>query len=284
MATILSLKRRIQAAQNVSKTTRAMQMIAASKLRRAQEATLSSRPYVNKITQLSRRVANNIENKSLHPYLRVNENNNQKLVVIFSPDKGLCGGLTTNLVKETLTYDEETIFIVVGKKIEHSIARFNKKLLASFPFGNVLPPFSSVYPILTIIEDYFLSQKVQSVKIVSTHFTSVFSQKPVAIQLLPLAFTDGEPIEKDPIELFEPSVAEMLPQLLSRYVEISIYQQMLESFLSEQAARMLAMQNATNNAKDIIIDLKLEYNKTRQAKITSEILDISSGSFGIQYA
>lgn len=283
MATLLSLKRRIKAAQNVSKTTRAMQMIAASKLRRAQEAALNARPYVEKLSELSRRVGSKTKGTFTHPYLSKNAASGKKLLIVFSPDKGLCGALVTNLVREVLKYSsKEYTFVVVGKKIEHYVVSVNQEVVATFPFGTTLPGFEVVYPLVQIIEEYYAGGKVDSVSILSTHFVSLFSQKVVTTPLLPLAITKSESDNEtatveEKFQLFEPGATEILPVLLKRYLEMTVYQQFLESYLSEQAARMLSMQNATNNAKEIIGDLKLEYNKTRQAKITSEILDISGG-------
>ncbi|MDO8658667.1 MAG: ATP synthase F1 subunit gamma [Candidatus Levybacteria bacterium] len=285
MANPLVLKRRIKTAQNVSKTTRAMQMIAASKLKRAQETTLGARPYVEKLTTLCRELSTKVDNDKLHPYMKSN-NSNSTLILVFSPDKGLCGGLITNLLRDFLNLDkkEDNIYLAIGKKMENNIARFKKTLIASFPFGNTLPGLDMVYPVQRIIDDYYLNNKVSSVKVLYTHFTSFFSQTTKLETILPLSFTETEPekpldLKKEPsFEIFEPDVTTLLPPLLEHYLQMSIYQHLLESFLSEQASRMFAMQNATNNAKDIIWELELEYNKIRQEKITNEILDISSAS------
>lgn len=280
MASILSLKRRINAAQNVSKTTRAMQMIAASKLKRAQDQTLASRAYVEKITELTNAIASKIAEDKKHPYMEMNQETKKKLVIVFSPDKGLCGGMITNLLREVSHYNSSNyIFLPVGKKIEQYTKRFDRELVASFQFGNTLPSFNMVYPILSIVDELFLSKKVQSVEIISTRFNNIFSQATKATTLLPITLSEEQKKlgSEKTFELFEPNITTILPILMKRYIEMVLYQQLLESFLAEQAARMLAMQNATNNAKDIIADLKLEYNKTRQAKITSEILDISGG-------
>lgn len=278
MATILSLKRRIQAAQNVSKTTRAMQMIAASKLKKAQNAAISSRPYVDKLTSISQNIKSKLGEDLLHPYLREEKSETGKtLLLAFSPDKGLCGGLITNLIRKLFEYNsKDYVIVTVGKKIENYVAYVKKELVASFPFGNTLPTFDMVYPIAKIINDYYLSGKVDRVEVLSTQFESIFRQIPKTTTLLPIALP--KEITFTPFQLFEPAMSEILPDLLKRYLETKIYQELLESYVSEQGARMIAMQNATNNAKDITQDLRLEYNKTRQAKITSEILDISSAS------
>ena len=281
MASIISLKRRIKAAQNVSKTTRAMQMISASKFKRAQAATLAGRPYVQKLLELNRTVLGKVENKSLHPYMGTDAATGKTLVIVLSPDKGLCGGLVTNLLKEFLLYqkaNQNSAYIVLGKKMETRVATFGKEVIASFAFGTVTPTFDMVYPIAKIIDEYYLGKKVDSVKVIFTNFTSIFSQSPEVASLLPVLLPQDKTKEENASYLFEPKAAELLPDLLRHYLEMSLYQFLLESFASEQGARMIAMKNATDNANDIIDSLKLEYNKTRQAKITSEILDITSGA------
>lgn len=284
MATTLTLRRRIKTAQNISKTTRAMQMIAASKLKRAQEAALMARPYVNKLIELTHSLAVD-EQDSLHPYMKLRNNTKKTLYIVISPDKGLSGGLVTNLIREYIKHNSnDAYFITIGKKIEGPVAATNKQLLASFPFGNTLPAFDVVLPVIEIVDDYFLTEKVDSVKVITTHFNSVFSQSPTVIDLLPVKFeanTDENRHATD-VLLFEPKPTKLLPPLLKRYLEMVMYQQLLESYVSEQAARMLAMQNATNNAKDIVNQLRLLYNKIRQEKITNEILDISSAAVAME--
>ena len=284
MATLLTLRRRIKSAQNVAKATKAMQMIAAANLRKAQDAALSSRPYVNKLTVLAKDLSEKVEDKSTHPYITSPSDNNKTLVLALAPDKGLCGGLITNLLKEFFTYanqDTESSYIVMGKKLENQVAKVNNEIIATFVFGTTLPKFDTVFPIAKLINDQYLTGNVSRVKVIYTDFNSVFSQTPKIATLLPisLASTRNEDQETtdDHFQLYEPPIVDILPSLLNHYLEMSLYQFLLESFLSEQAARMFAMQNATNNAKDIIEGFKLEYNKTRQSKITSELLDIGGG-------
>lgn len=280
MANTLLLKRRIKTAQNVSKTTKAMQMIAASKLKRAQDAALASRPYVKKLSILAKNLTRKLPFDQLNIYMK--ENRSKKtLLIILSPDKGLCGGLITNLLREYMQFskDENYSLITVGKKIEHQAAKNKNTLLASFPVGNTLPSFGMVLPMQKIIDEEFLSGKIGSVKILYSNFVNVFTQIPVIVPLLPVKLTDEKQLlYETPFLLYEPNPKEMLPELLKHYLETNLYHYLLESHLSEQAARMLAMQNATDNARDIITQLTLEYNKARQEKITNEILDISSGS------
>lgn len=286
MATLLSLKRRIQAAQNVSKTTKAMQMIAASKMKRAQDSALSTRPYVEKLTDLTLNALRNIPEGFTHPYLKENTSG-KELLILLSPDKGLCGGLVTNLLKEFLSYQKQnpdTTYILVGKKAEIQVTKLGKEVVANFNFGTSQPTFDMVYPLIKLIDDYYLSGKVDTVRVLYTKFNNVFTQKPHLTQILPLSFAPEVAVDTENSRdyVYEPSITEILPHLLKQYMEMSLYQFLLESFVSEQGARMLAMQNATTNANDIISELRLEYNKTRQAKITSEILDITSASLVLE--
>ncbi len=281
MATTLDLRRRIRSAQNISKTTRAMQMIAASKLRRAQEAAVASRPYVTELMALSKSLApKDAKADTLHPYMVSKKATGKTLYVFIGPDKGLCGGLITNLIRELLKVRHENAsFVTVGKKLEN-VGASTKNLIASFPFGTTLPKFGQVLPIVDIINEQFLGGKVDTVKIISTKFQSVFSQTPQLIDLLPVKLETSEDIKELDV-LFEPSKEALLPALLKRYLEMTVYQSFLESYASYNAAQMIAMQNATNNAKDIVNELQLLYNKARQEKITKEILDISSASVAL---
>lgn len=278
MATLLTLKRRIKTAKNVSKTTKAMQMISASKLKKAQESATSSKPYVEKLESLSRNLSEKIDRDNLHEYMKTPDSK-AKLLLVISPDKGLSGGLVTNLIREIykLSSSEKIYYITVGKKAEAAVSLLNKEIIASFPFGTSVPPFENVYPIAKLINEYFLGGRVSEVKILSTKFSGVFSQVPELKQLLPITIEDNEKVQNLPT-VFEPNVQELLPDLLQHFLEMLIYQGLLESYASEQAARMIAMKNATDNALDIISDLQLEYNKTRQEKITNELLDIGGGA------
>ena len=279
MASLLILKRKIKTTQNVSKTTKAMQMIAASKLNRAQIATLASRPFVEKISNLTKNISGKLDSDEKHPFMRENKSD-KTLVIVFSPDKWLCGGMETNLLREIVEFDlknKNAVYIVIGKKSQTGLATLNKNVIAAFDFGVSLPSFDQVFPIIEIINEQFLTEKVGSVKVIYTNFKNVFLQAPIVSGLLPIKFEEAS--EKELSEtLFEPSAAELLPSLLSQYIEMNLYQFFLENYLSYQAAQMIAMQNATDNALELIKDLKLSYNKSRQEKITSEILDISSAA------
>ncbi len=287
MANILSIKRRMQTAQNVSKTTRAMQMIAASKLKRAQERALSSRYYVEKLTSVTKNLSERVSEEEKSDYMKIKSGSEKKLLIVISPDKGLCGGLITNLAKELLADDtasSQKEYVVIGKKLEKTVSRLGKDMIAFFEFGTTLPSFDVIYPIAKIIDDKFLSGKVSEVKILYSHFMTVFTQVPKISTLLPIKIEENLTEKKtENFMLFEPAPKEILPTILRHYLEMSLYQFILESYASEQAARMVAMKNATENAQEIIDYLRLEYNKQRQEKITNEILDIGSAATAMMY-
>lgn len=279
MATLLSIKRRIKTAKNISKTTKAMQLISTSKLKKAQDAAVSAKPYVQKLDNLSKGISQKIEKENLPEYMIKPDGVNSKLFIVISPDKGLSGGLVTNLIREVVNHSDKNknYYIVIGKKAQTYVSALDKEIIAAFPFGNTLPSFDVVYGISTLINEYFLNKKVSEVIIITTDFINVFTQKPRSSTLLPISL---EAIENKNHDIkFEPGLNELLPDLLQHYIEMVIYQSFLESYASEQAARMIAMKNATDNAKDMISDLNLIYNKTRQEKITNELLDIGGALY-----
>lgn len=284
MANLLSIKRRINASQNVAKTTRAMQMIAASKLKRAQDAATSGKPYIELLVTLAQNLTKKLGENTPHPYMQKPKCPAKTLFLLFAPDKSLCGGLITNLIRKLFAIDSEfqnASYLTIGKKLESSVAHLKKEIVASFSFGTTLPSFDMVYPITSLVDNQFLKEKVTGVKILTTNFLNVFSQTPKIINLLPIEIAPeaNKPQNKNRFTLFEPKPQDLLPTLLKHYLEMTIYQYLLESYASEQAARMIAMQNATDNALEITKELELEYNKKRQEKITNEILDISSHTF-----
>jgi len=287
MANTLTLRRRIKSAQNISKTTKAMQMISASRLKKAQEATLASRPYVDRLTTLAQNLApKKLEEDAdtFHPYMQTKHATGKSLYIFIAPDKGLCGGLIMNVVREFMKLkNDKDYYITIGKKIETPIGGGNKNLLAAFHFGINLPSFEMIYPIAQMVDEYFLGGKVDSVYIVTTQFKSVFSQETSIRQLLPVSLPEEKNEQTGAnFRIYEPTPKDLLPTILKRYLEMELFQSLLESFASEQASRMIAMQNATSNAKDLVNQFRLLYNKARQEKITNEILDISSAAVAME--
>ncbi|MEX2013286.1 MAG: ATP synthase F1 subunit gamma [Candidatus Levyibacteriota bacterium] len=287
MATLLAIKSRIKTAKNVSKTTKAMQMIAASKLKRAQAATLASRPYADKLSAISKNLILKLEEENYHEYMKTAENVDKTLLIVFAPEKGLCGALPSSIESELLRINDTSngnLFVVtIGKKIQSSLKSLQGDVIASFELGTKIPSFDMVYPILQIVDDYFLNKKTANVKILFPKFTNLFSQSPQLETLLPIDIPAEEPENASDFTLFEPEASEIIPTILRHYIETLLHQYLLETYLSEQAARMLSMKNATDNATDIIQSLELEYNKSRQEKITSELLSSSGGGMS-QYA
>ena len=255
MASTLQLTRRIKTAQNISKTTKAMQMIAASRLKKAQDAALTSRPYVEKLLTVTGRLTKGVEKSQLPVYMKERKQTGKTLYVVIAPDKGLCGGLVANLTRELIRQaNANDVFITVGKKGESPVSRITKNIVASFPFGTTLPTYDVVYPITKIIDEQFIGGKVDKVVLISTHFVNMFIQKPDITSLLPITALNEDPTgkkneDKFQFQLFEPDLESILPDLLKRYMEMGLYQELLESYLAEQSARMISMQNATITQK-----------------------------------
>ncbi len=277
MASLIILKRRIRIAGNIAKTTRAMQMVAASKTRRAQESALAGRPYNERLLVIARNLIGRMPPSFTHPFYDKRENG-KTLLVILSPDKGLCGGLISNLTRELFNFPnlKDVFFVTVGKKLSRTVVGGKLGIiLADFPMGTSRPTFEQIPPLVKIISEGFLNKEWNHVFVLYPQFQSLFLQKPHLAKILPIEReTEREAEITAPTDyLFEPNVLDVLESLLPHYLESQLYQLLLDAFASEQAARMMAMQNATENAKEIIEDLTMEYNKIRQEKITSEILD-----------
>jgi len=268
------LKRRIKTAGNIAQIAKAMEMISASKIKKAQSSVLAHKPYAQKIEALTKRILQRLSgSKFSHPYLETKES--KTLYIIISPDKGLCGSLNTNLFRKLLEVDlEKNIVITVGKRAQQFCERMGITTLASFNMGTRLPNYRYFYNILEIITEQYAAD-VRKVEIIYTGFNSVFSQTVSQTTLLPI---EKESAETDSLDtyIFEPGMVELLEDLLPYYVEVKLYNVLLEAHTSEQAARMIAMQNAKNNALDIAAALTLAYNKSRQERITNEILSLGN--------
>lgn len=271
------LKRRINTSKNIAQIGKAMEMISASKIKRAQTQVLNNKPYSERITELTQTMLLQPDLKNFtHPLLETNDSE-KKLYIVISPDRGLCGSLNTNLFKKIIELDNKNIkMVTLGKRAERFCIRLEGELIASFPMGTSLPQYSIVYDLIEIIEQEFITKNVSEVFLVYSQFNSVFSQSPIVKKILPLERPTAE-IEELPY-IFEPKVNELIKDLLPFYLEVSLFTSILEAYTSEQAARMVAMQNAKNNALDIADALTLEYNKSRQERITGEILDIANNS------
>jgi len=274
------IRRRIKSIKNTAQITKAMQMVAASKMRKAQVAALAGRPYsdlLNRVlVSLSRRT-----NPELSPLLEVRDVK-KELVLVVSTDKGLCGALNTNLLRETAQFTKFPVgFVSSGRKAVQYLARAKKELVADFPAKDS-PALIDTKPISKFLIDKFLAHEVDRVSVLYTKFINTLTLKPTALTLLPISAADLPKPQADSeadsdLEFhYEPSAAEVLAGILPHYVHFQVYQMVLDARASEHSARMVAMKSATDNAKQLIKDLTLEYNKVRQASITTELLEIST--------
>jgi len=280
LADIRLIRRRIRGIQSTAKITRAMEMIAASRMRRAQEAGLAGRPYSEKISQvLADLAALPQAGDSLHPLLQRRAVTKIAIVHI-TPDRGLCGGLNANINRRTASFILEqsvpVTLIAVGRKGLYFMRRYGRDIRAEFTRLGDRPSLLDTVPIPRIIIDDYTNGVIDLVYLAYTRFISTMTQRPILQQLLPVE-PATIPSAQNVDYIYEPSPALVLGELLPRFVEMEVYHAILESIASEQSARMVAMRNATDNANELVQDLTLMYNKARQEAITNELLDITGG-------
>lgn len=264
-----------------------MQFVAASKMKKAQEAAISGKDYALGLIDMTKLLSSHM-NESTHPLIGKKEDARKvNLIVLVAPQKGLCGGLITNLtrfVTQEIDSTKNKIEIVaIGSKAKLIANRLGLEIFADFELEFSHPTFEMVPPIARAIEDKFTRGEVESVQVIYADFINTMLQKPRKAKLLPLVIDFDEEKSTDVVlentnkeYLFEPDVKSIVEPMLGMYLETEIYQILLESYASEQSARMVAMKNATDNATSLISDLTVEYNKVRQASITNEILDIGN--------
>ena len=288
MATLREIRRRIRSVENTAKITNALQLVAASKMRRAQERALAARPYAEHMRAVLRNVATAHSGEdaedggAAHPLLQQREIR-EATVLLVTPDRGLAGGLIANLERHAgeivLSPDRtgEVSMIPVGRKGRDYYARFDILFRAEFTQLGDYPSLAQIRPLSRVAIDDYVAGAVDQVLLVYAQFVSTANQKPTTVQILPVQppETDG-PAQEMPY-IFEPSPQALLEELLPRYVETQLYQAILEAAASEQSARMVAMKNATDAANEMVEDLTLDYNKARQNQITAELLDIAGG-------
>jgi len=280
MANLRAIRLRIRGVKSIAKITRAMEMIAASKMRRAQERGLAGRPYSDKITSVIAALSTLSGGEKVNPLL---ERRPVKTIAMLhiTPDRGLSGGLVGNINRATLGFaiehhDTPINMVVVGKKGLDAMRRAQRNIVAEFTGLGDRPALMDTIPIARIIMDDFKSGVVDEVYVAYSQFVSTLVQKPIITRLLPVE-PANIPQQQNVEYIFEPDAAGVLGSLLPRYVEMKIYHLILESIASEQSARMVAMRNATQNANELVGELTLEYNKARQESITAELLDIVGG-------
>jgi F-type H+-transporting ATPase subunit gamma len=289
MANTQDIRRRIKSIRNTAQITKAMQMVAASKMRKAQQHALAGRPYASLMNRVLVSLQKRTDHK-LHPLLQVRPIK-KELVLVISTDKGLAGALNTNLLREAARFEpDKTGFVVAGRKARQFLARTKRELLADFELKDA-PSFVETKPIAQFVTEKFLNREVDNVSVLFTHFINTINQQPVVQTLLPISdFTlaKGEEAESlkegaDPMVgyLFEPNAEAVLDVMLPYYIQYQVYQMVLDARASEHSARMVAMKNATDNAQEFIKDLTLEYNKMRQASITTELLEIATAQMAL---
>jgi len=284
-----AIKRRIRTIASVQKTTNAMQLVAASKMRRAQARAIAAQPYVERmrgvLADLAAQQADSPD-EAVHPLLTTRPLQSMTLVVV-SPNRGLCGGLPGNLQRAAgafvLGHSGPSAVVAVGKKGRDFFARSRTNIIAEFIEMTDYPLLADTLPITRIAIDEYASERTDGVFVAFSQFVNTVTQRPVIQQILPVAALSSiEPVRRGGIQyIFEPSPAEVLEELLPRYVEMQIYNAVLQNAASEQSARMVAMRNATEAARDMIDSLTLALNKARQDQITSELLDIVGGAAAI---
>ncbi len=283
MATLRQIKRRIRSIQSTAKITRAMELVAASKMRRTQMRALAARPYAEKIRWVLANLAETlpfVDPEALHPLLRRHEEVSSVELVFITPDRGLAGGLPSILNRRIASYILElgkpVRAVAVGRKGRDFLRRTGQNVVAEFIDIGDNPGYEECRPIAQVVMEDFIAGRADEVYIVYGRFVSTLVQRPEVYKLLPVE-PPTEAAARGVDYIYEPTREEVLAELLPRYVERLVYEATLEAIASEQSARMVAMRNATDNANEIVSDLTLVYNKARQESITSELLDITGG-------
>jgi F-type H+-transporting ATPase subunit gamma len=274
------IRRRIGSVKNIKQITRAMQFVAASKLKRAQDATLAARPYSEKLDEVLADLAAVLDGED-HPLLATPESR-KRLIVLITTDRPLAGPLNTNIVRfvarDIIDNPGDLAVVTVGRKGRDAMRRSGVPLEAHFATFGDRPAFADVLPLARLVTDDFLAGSYGRVDIVYSHWVSTLVQRPTALTILPIQpAEDTEGIPGNQF-IFEPNASTVLQQLLPRFVATRIFQAVLEAKASEESSRMVAMKNATENAEELIEDLTLSYNKVRQANITREMIEIASGA------
>lgn len=292
MANLRDIRRRIKSVKSTAQITKAMQLVAAAKMKKAQDQAIAGRDYADQLNKVLANLKANVD-EGAHPLLEQREGG-KELMLVISTDKGLCGGLNTNLLKKVRKEsNKDTHFVTVGRKLRTSLAKTGEELVADWQIEDPVP-FSDARPIAKLLTDKFLSGEYTKVSVAFTNFVTTLRQDPWVSQLLPIESDTlaekraYEGVGTDDIKetdkegamgadyLFEPNAEGVLDTLLPLYINFQVYQMLVESRASEHSSRMVAMKSATDNAQQMIKDLTLEYNKARQAAITAELLEITT--------
>ncbi len=299
MPPLKEVRNRIKSVKNISQITRALEAVSASRVRRAQARTLASRAYADKAWEILVNLQR--AGTTSHPLLTARQEIRQVMIVVITSDRGLAGSYNTNVLRVAERFEDRigkpVQYIAVGRKGRDSLIRSRANVVAEFSDLPAEPTIGTIAPISNLAIDAFMSGEVDEVVIAYTDFINLLAQRPVVRVWLPLS-TDAHAnrvasdLVKEMPEVtegvlsyeYEPNAAAVLDEIVPRFTELQLYQALLESQSSEHAARMAAMRNATDNATQLVADLTLDYNKARQAAITSEILDIVGGANALQSA
>lgn len=284
MPSLRQIRRRIRSVKGTAQLTRALQLVAASKMRRAQLAVLAARPYSDKIRQVIADVASQTAVPAdgvLHPLLARRANPRRVEMLLITSDRGLAGGLNANVLRAATSYvtsqSVPVVAAVIGRKGRDWVLRTGRELRAEFLGVGDRPTYLDIVPAARVIMDDFISGYVDRVDLVFTRFVNTLSQRPVVQTLLPVEPAEGD-YHRAVEYIYEPSPQQVLADLLPRFVEVQIYEALLEATASFHSAQMVAMRNATDNANDIVDEMTLMYNQARQSAITTELIDIVGGS------
>jgi F-type H+-transporting ATPase subunit gamma len=290
MPSLKDIRGRIGSVRNIAQITRAMEMVAASRMKRAQDAIIAARPYSDELREALSRVAAVVD-EEIDPLLARRRVRRVALIMI-TTDRGLAGSLNANAIRSSLRWVQDRIAsrngdgpveieaITIGRKGRDGLRRAGIPIAAHFSQLGDRPAYTDVTPIARLVTQDFLEEKYDEIHVAFSTFISTLTQRPEITQLLPIvqpAQAEGQEAANDEY-LFEPSPAAVLSRLLPHFVAIDLYRAVLENQASEQSARMIAMRNSTDNAHELIEDLTLVYNKTRQATITREMIEIASGA------
>jgi F-type H+-transporting ATPase subunit gamma len=275
MANLRDIRRRIKSVKNTAQITRAMQLVAAAKMKKAQDQALAGRDYSHQLNGVLQDISEGFSDVT-HPLLEKREGT-RELVLVISTDKGLCGAINTNLgkiVRKDTSPDAD--FVTVGRKLRVMMEKLGRNVIADFTVKDPVP-FADARAIASLLSRQFLDGKYDKVSVAYTRFVNTISQQPEVVQLLPVVPpTDAGDATDTNDFLFEPSPEDVLGAILPLYINFRVFQTLLEARASEHSARMVAMKAATDNAKKFIKELTLEYNKLRQGAITAELLEITT--------
>ncbi len=289
MPSTQAIRRRIRSARNVAQITRAVQLVASSRMRRAQERVAQSRPYAEQLQKLLSRVATQADGLDDQPLMQAREVK-RALIVLVTPDRGLAGALNSNTTKRAAELAKELTrqysgvnlelsFLAIGRKGRDFLARNRQNIIAEFTQLGDQPKSADVRAIARTITDAYIGEQIDLAMLVYPKFVSMVAQTPTVTQLLPVQPPEASAERgATPEYIFEPDIASIFNELLPRYVETLIYQPLLETVASFYSAQMIAMKNATDSANDLLADLTLTYNKIRQTSITTQILEVVSGA------